>query len=89
MSQQLFNGLGVIVAAQVLHITLALHGRTVLTRHDISPAFVIAGTLALLQHCGFYCWSVTPGPKSAAMRALTRQEPSRNRWHYRTECNES
>jgi hypothetical protein len=53
MSQQLFNGLGVIVAAQVLHITLALHGRTTLTRHDISPAFVIAGALALLSALWF------------------------------------
>jgi len=53
MSQQLFNGLGVIVAAQVLHITLALHGRTVLTRPDISPAFVIGGTLALFSALWF------------------------------------
>jgi MFS family permease len=53
MSQQLFNGMGVILAAQVLHITLALHGRTVLTRPDISPAFVIAGTLALLSALWF------------------------------------
>jgi MFS family permease len=49
MSQQLFNGLGVILSAQVLHITLALHGWIVLTRDDISPAFVIAGTLALVS----------------------------------------
>jgi hypothetical protein len=27
-----------------------------------------------------------PGPKSAAMRALTGKESSRNRWRYRTDC---
>jgi len=37
----------------VLHITLALHGRTVLTIHDIAPAFMIAGTLALLSALWF------------------------------------
>jgi EmrB/QacA subfamily drug resistance transporter len=49
MLQQLFNGLGVIVAAQILHITLALHGETTLTAHDISPAFLIAGIVALIS----------------------------------------
>jgi len=37
----------------VLHITLALHGRTVLTIHDIAPSFMIAGTLALLSALWF------------------------------------
>ena len=73
MSQQLFNGLGVIVAAQVLHITLALHGRTVLTRPDISPAFLIAGTLALLSALWFLPLEHHAGAEVSGHARLDRQ----------------
>jgi MFS family permease len=54
MAQQLFNSLGVIVAAQILRVTLALHGGTVLTLRDISPAFAITGSVCLIAV--FFLW---------------------------------
>jgi len=54
MAQQLFNSLGVIVAAQILSVLLALHGGTVLTVRDISPAFAIAGAVCLIAV--FFLW---------------------------------
>jgi len=56
MAQQLFNSLGVIVAAQILRVILALHGGTTLTARDISPAFAITGSVCLLAV--FFLWSL-------------------------------
>jgi EmrB/QacA subfamily drug resistance transporter len=48
MAQQLTNSLGVIIAAQILRVILALHGGTILTLRDISPAFAITGSICLI-----------------------------------------
>ena len=43
-----------IVAAQILRVLLALHGGTVLTVRDISPAFAITGSICLIAV--FFLW---------------------------------
>lgn len=48
MAQQLSFSFGVALAAMILHLGLALHGRTALSVHEIAPALLLTSLLPLV-----------------------------------------
>lgn len=53
MAQQFPLSLGVGVAALVLHVSLAWHGRSRMTAGDVRPAFIIIGLIGLASVFSF------------------------------------
>jgi predicted MFS family arabinose efflux permease len=49
MGQQLSQAIGVGLAAFTLHVTLRVSGTDVLTAANVSPAFIVIGTISLLS----------------------------------------
>jgi EmrB/QacA subfamily drug resistance transporter len=65
MVQQLMQSIGVGVAALVLHVSLAVHGRDALTADDVSPAYFLIGALALASALVFWLLPAQAGAELA------------------------
>ena len=72
MGQQLTISVGVAIAALALSIGMRMHGSTVLTAHDITPAFVLTGGLGLIGALSFVTLPRHAGAELSGRRGRTR-----------------
>lgn len=73
MGQQLTISLGVAIAALALRIGMTMHHSTVLTAHDITPAFVLTGGLGLIGALSFVSLPRHAGAELAGRRGRGRE----------------
>ena len=72
MGQQLTISLGVAIAALALRIGMTMHHSTVLSAHDITPAFILTGGLGLIGALSFISLPHHAGAELAGRRGRSR-----------------
>ncbi|MGO9057794.1 MAG: MFS transporter [Candidatus Binataceae bacterium] len=72
MGQQLTISLGVAIAALALRIGMTMHHSTVLSAHDITPAFILTGGLGFIGALSFISLPHHAGAELAGRRGRSR-----------------
>jgi len=72
MGQQLTISVGVAIAALALRIGMTMHHSTVLSAHDITPAFILTGGLGLIGALSFISLPHHAGAELAGRRGRAR-----------------